>query len=378
MKKLRNGKISAAKQKIILFREKIHSVSLFLAALIFFIKKGSISASFYFLILIILIKNLAMLLFFNLTNIYLGDFMPTLYWVIIGITAIVAYIVLFKGFFVVNQQEISVIERFGRFNRIANAGLNIKIPFIEWVRGNVTLRICQLDVKVETKTKDNVFVKTMVSVQYRVKADKIFDAFYKLKMPEEQITSFVFDVVRAEVPKMNLDDVFEKKDSIANAVKMELTDTMQEFGYEIVKALVTDIDPDAKVKVAMNEINEQQRLRIAAQEKGEAEKILKVKQAEAEAESMRLQGEGVANQRKAIIQGLGQSIDEFQNTIHGTTAPDVMNMILMTQYYETLKEIGAKNKSTSILIPHTPGNLKDIAAQFRDGVIVGNLSSQKS
>lgn len=285
--------------------------------------------------------------------------------------------IFFGAFFIVNQQTIAVVERLGKFNRIAHAGLNLKIPFLEWVTGIVSLKIRQLDVRVETKTKDNVFIKTVVSVQYRVREDKIFDAFYKLATPEEQITSFVFDVVRAEVPKMDLDDVFEKKDNIANAVKSELTDTMQDFGYEIVKALVTDIDPDAKVKQAMNEINEQQRLRIAANEKGEAEKILKVKQAEAEAESMRLAGEGIANQRKAIINGLCSSVDEFQKSIPGATASDVMSLVLISQYFDTLKEIGASNKSSSILLPHSPGGLNDIVKQIQECIITGNMVANK-
>lgn len=290
--------------------------------------------------------------------------------------AIMLLIVILVGtFFIVNQQTIALVERFGRFQRVALPGLNLKIPLIERISGVMTLRIQQLDVKIETKTKDNVFVKVLISVQYHVKPEKIYDAFYKLTAPESQITSFVFDLVRAEVPKMILDDVFEKKDSIANAVKTELTDTMQAFGYEIDKALVTDIDPDSKVKGAMNEINEQQRLRIAANEKGEAEKILRVKQAEAEAESMRLRGEGVANQRKAIIEGLRESIGDFQKSIPGTTAGDVMSLVLMTQYFDTLKEIGASNKSSSILLPHTPGGLKDIAAQLRESIITANLTT---
>jgi regulator of protease activity HflC (stomatin/prohibitin superfamily) len=281
-------------------------------------------------------------------------------------------------FFIVRQQTISIIERFGKFNRVALPGLNIKIPFIETIRGHMSLRIQQLDVKAEIKTKDNVFIKAIVAVQYRVKEDKLFDAFYKLTDHEEQIKSFVFDVVRSEVPKMILDDVFEKKDSIAIAVKTELSETMQAFGYEIVKALVTDIDPDAKVKAAMNEINEQQRLQMAAQAKGEAEKILKVKHAEAEAESKKLQGEGIANQRKAIIEGLRQSVNEFQHSVAGVTAADTMNMVLITQYFDTLKDIGANNKSSTILLPHSPGALKDIATQLQESIITANVASKSA
>lgn len=284
---------------------------------------------------------------------------------------------IFATFFTVDQQTVAIIERFGKFARTATAGLNMKIPFIEMISGRLSLRIQQLDVLIETKTKDNVFVKITVSVQFHVVAEKIFDAFYKLTDPRRQIESFVFDVIRAEVPKMTLDDVFEKKDNVAIAVKTELEGLMSDFGYDILKALVTNLDPDDKVKAAMNEINEQQRLRMAAQEKGEAEKILRVKNAEAEAESMKLQGMGVAAQRKAIIDGLKQSIQEFQEGISGVSAADVMGLVMMAQYYDTLKEIGAKDKSSVILLPHSPGGLKDIASQLREGIITGNLASDK-
>ena len=292
-------------------------------------------------------------------------------------TIVVVFIlaIFFGAFFTVDQQTIAIVERFGRFARMANAGLNIKIPFIEWVRGVLSLRIQQLDILIETKTRDNVFVKITVSVQYHVVPERIYDAFYKLTDPRRQIESFVFDVIRAEVPKMTLDDVFEKKDNVAIAVKEELSGLMADFGYGILKALVTNLDPDEKVKTAMNEINEQQRLRMAAQEKGEAEKILRVKNAEAEAESMKLQGMGVANQRKAIIDGLKQSIQEFQEGISGVSAGDVMGLVMMAQYYDTLKEIGAKDKTNTILLPHSPGGLQDIVAQLREGIITGNVVS---
>lgn len=288
--------------------------------------------------------------------------------ILVIVIAVLAILLAWKTFFVVEQQTITLIERFGKYNRAAHAGLNIKIPFIEWAKGQLSLRVAQLDVEIETKTKDNVFVKFQVSVQYRVKESKVYDAFYKLVDPRLQIRSYVFDVVRAQVPKMELDSVFEQKEIIANAVKDELTDTMQEFGYEIVKALVTDIQPDEKVKSAMNEINERQRLRMAAQEQGEAEKILRVKQAEAEAESKRLQGEGIANQRKAIVEGLRQSVANFQNSVPDSNAQQVMTMVLLTQYFDTIKEIGATNKST-ILLPHSPGGLQDIANQIQEAIL---------
>lgn len=290
---------------------------------------------------------------------------------------LLALATLWSTFFIVPQQTTAVVERFGRYVRTAQAGLNIKIPFLEQLGGRLSMRIRQLDVPVETKTEDNVFVKVSVSVQFHVLPAKIFAAFYKLDNPEQQITSFVFDVVRARVPKIKLDDLFEKKDEIADAVKGELTEIMHEFGYGIIKALVTDIDPDKKVKAAMNEINEAQRLRVAANERGEAEKILKVKQAEAEAKSNALQGKGIADQRSAIIDGLKASIDDFQKTVSGTDAKEVMNLVLLTQYFDTLKSIGNAPGSRAVMIPHTPGGLKDISAQMRDAILTSDLMTRE-
>lgn len=285
---------------------------------------------------------------------------------------IVIVLVILDGLFIVRQQTSAIVERFGRFTRIAPAGLNIKIPFIDRIAGRVSLRIQQLDVKIETKTKDNVFVNVIVSVQYYVLPSKVVDAFYKLQDPQGQITSFVFDTVRARVPSMLLDDLFEKKDEIAMAVKSELDAVMDDFGYGIVKALVTDIDPDANVKKSMNEINAAQRLREAAVQQAEADKIRVVKAAEGEAESKALQGQGIANQRKAIIDGLKESVENFNKSIGGTSAEDVMNLVLMTQYFDTLKEIGLSGKSNTIMIPHSPGGMGDISEQMRNAVITAN------
>lgn len=279
--------------------------------------------------------------------------------------------VAFFTFFIVEQQSSVIIERFGRFMRICDPGLNIKIPFIETIRGTVSLRLMQLNVEVETKTSDNVFVKIITAVQYRVLPKKVFEAFYTLDNPESQIQSFVFDVVRARVPKINLDDVFSKKDEIADSVREELRDMMNEFGFDIIKTLVTDINPDAKVKSAMNDINEAQRLRVAATERGEAEKILKIKQAEAEAQSKILQGTGISGERKAIIQGLKDSLSDFQRDIGDINTREVMNLILITQYFDTLKSLGVNGKSNTILLPHSPGGLHDVLQQFRDAIIVG-------
>jgi regulator of protease activity HflC (stomatin/prohibitin superfamily) len=281
------------------------------------------------------------------------------------IVILVALIFLsFFALFTVEQQTFKVVERFGKFNKICSAGLNFKIPFIDWVAGKDTFRIQQLDVPVETKTKDNVFVNVKVSVQYHIIKDKAFDAFYKLESPEPQITSYVFDVVRANVPTLELDDVFEKKDEIASGIKTELKETMDDFGYLIVQALVTDIDPDSKVKESMNEINAQRRLRIAAAEKGEADKILRVKAAEAEAESKKLQGQGIAAQRKAIVDGLKDSVEAFSQAVQGSTAQDVMSLVLMTQYFDMLKDVGGSSQSNVIMIPSSPGGMAGISQEI--------------
>jgi regulator of protease activity HflC (stomatin/prohibitin superfamily) len=296
---------------------------------------------------------------------------------IIFLVIIIAVFAL-TGFFTVKQQTAAIVERFGRFKRIAGAGLNFKVPLIDKVAGRISLRVQQLDVRVETKTKDNVFVNVIVSVQYFVIPEKVVDAFYKLQNAESQITSYVYDVVRARVPNIILDDVFETKDDIAQAVKLELEQIMDDFGYGIVKALVTDIDPDAKVKASMNEINAAQRLRVAAVEQAEADKIRVVKAAEAEAESKALQGKGIADQRTAIVNGLQESVSQFKSTVEGTSAQDVMNLVLMTQYFDTLKDVGLSSNSNTIMIPHSPSGMNDISEQLRNAMITANEVSKKS
>jgi regulator of protease activity HflC (stomatin/prohibitin superfamily) len=290
-------------------------------------------------------------------------------WLVLFIIA--ALVIIVTGLFTVEQQTIAVIERFGKFVRVAHPGLNLKIPLIEAIRGRISLRVMQLDVEIETKTLDDVFLKIVTSVQYRVLPQKIYEAFYVLDNPTSQIQSFVFDVVRASVPKIKLDDVFSRKDDIADSVKSELKETMSQFGLDIIKTLVTDINPDAKVKTAMNEINEAQRLRVAANERGEAEKILKVKQAEADAESKILQGKGMAGQRKAIVDGLRDSLSDFQRDIQGTTTHDVMTLIMMAQYFDTLKELGANGNANTIMVPHSPSHMNDLSQQIRDSIIAG-------
>lgn len=293
-----------------------------------------------------------------------------------GALGLAVFATLVATFFTVEQRTVAIVQRLGKFVREAGPGLHIKVPFIDRVIGRVNLRVQQLDVKIETKTEDNVFVQMVVAVQYFVLPEKVYDAFYKLDDARRQITSFVFDVVRARVPKIKLDDVFEKKDEIADIVKSELAQVMEGFGYGILKALVTDIDPDARVKESMNEINAAQRLRIAATEKGEADRILKVKGAEGDAQSKALQGRGISDQRKAIVEGLRDSVDAFQKSVPGTTAKDVMNLVLMTQYFDMLKEIGASSRTNAILIPHSPGNLSSLTEQIRSAMIEASQVAQ--
>lgn len=259
---------------------------------------------------------------------------------------------MFSSFFTVKQQTSAIIERFGRFNSIRNSGLQLKIPIIDRVAGRVNLRIQQLDVIIETKTKDNVFVKLKVSVQFKVLQEKVYEAFYKLEYPHDQITSYVFDVVRAEVPKLILDDVFERKDDVAIAVKRELNDAMSTYGYDIINTLITDIDPDIQVKNAMNRINAADREKTAAEYEAEAGRIRIVAKAKAEAESKRLQGQGIADQRREIARGLVESVDVLNRV--GINSQEASALIVVTQHYDTLQAIGADTNSNLILLPNSP------------------------
>ena len=264
----------------------------------------------------------------------------------------IGLLLLFFTFFIVKQQSAAVVERFGKFVSVRQSGLQIKIPIIDSVAGRLSLRIQQLDVVVETKTKDDVFVKLKVSVQFKVIKEKVYDAFYKLDNPGDQITSFIFDVVRAEVPKLILDDVFLKKDDIAIAVKSELQDAMTEYGFQIIKTLVTDIDPDAQVKESMNRINASEREKVAAQFEGEAQKILIVEKAKAEAESKRLQGQGIADQRREIARGLEDSVKVLNGV--DINSQEASALIVVTQHYDTLQSVGAEANSNLILMPNSP------------------------
>tara|TARA_A100001011_G_scaffold103852_1_gene109810 strand:- start:2167 stop:3102 length:936 start_codon:yes stop_codon:yes gene_type:complete len=259
---------------------------------------------------------------------------------------------LFLTFFIVKQQSAAVVERFGKFVYVRQSGLQLKIPIVDNVAGRLSLRIQQLDVVVETKTKDDVFVKLKVSVQFKVIKEKVYDAFYKLDNPADQITSFIFDVVRAEVPKLILDDVFIKKDDVAIAVKSEIQEAMTEYGFQIIKTLVTDIDPDAQVKESMNRINASEREKVAAQFEGEAQKILIVEKAKAEAESKRLQGQGIADQRREIARGLEDSVKVLNGV--DINSQEASALIVVTQHYDTLQSVGAEANSNLILMPNSP------------------------
>jgi regulator of protease activity HflC (stomatin/prohibitin superfamily) len=285
---------------------------------------------------------------------------------IFGIFALFVIITIFKTMYTVRTYTSGVVERFGKFNRVAQAGLHVLVPWCETV-GFIDLQVRQADVSVETKTKDNVFVTIPVSVQYQVLQDKVYEAWYKLSSPQKQIESYVFNSILGHVPTLTLDEAFEQEANISAAVKKELDVVMSEFGYNILKALVTDIVPDAKVKSAMNDINAAQREQTAAQARGEADKILKVKQAEAEAESKALQGQGVARQRQAIIQGLQASVEQFKSAVEGSTARDVMAMVLLTQYFDTLRDIGTQGRSNTILLPNQPGTVNDLLTQIMAG-----------
>lgn len=305
----------------------------------------------------------------------------------LNIMSITTYLILFilvlfvlSGLFIVKQQTAAIVERFGRFLTIRKPGLHIKIPLIDKIAGRLSLKILQLDVIVETKTKDDVFVKLKVSVQYKVLTDKVYEAFYKLDYPQDQITSYVFDVVRAEVPKMKLDDVFEKKDDIANAVKRELNDAMINYGYDIIKALVTDIDPDAQVKEAMNRINAAEREKVAAQYEGDAARILIVEKAKAEAESKRLQGQGIADQRREIARGLEESVDVLNNV--GINSQEASALIVVTQHYDTLQSIGEETNSNLILLPNSPqagsDMLNNMVASFTASNQIGEAMKKQN
>ena len=293
--------------------------------------------------------------------------------IVVGI--IIALLIL-KSVIIVKEQSAVILERFGKFNRVANSGIGVIIPFVDRKAATVNLRVQQLDVEIETKTKDDVFVHLQVSVQYKISRDSIKEAYYSLENTKNQIASYVFDDVRAEVPKLELDDVFAKKEDIAIAVQQNISESMHEYGYVIIKALITDINPDQRVKDAMNRINAAKRDKEAAHEEGEAKKIKIIKEAEADAESKRLSGHGIAQQRLEIVRGFKESVEDFKKSVAEVSHEEVMQFVLMTQYFDTIREIGANSKNSSILMPHSPGGMRDFQNQIINGTFVGNeLSS---
>ena len=289
--------------------------------------------------------------------------------VIFALVIFFLLVVVLGSFFTVSTAQVAVITRFGKFRRVAEPGLNWKWPIIDKVAGKISLRVNQIDLTMETKTKDNVFVTIPISVQNRVRPEKIYDAFYKLANPMEQIQSYVEQVILGHVPGMTLDEVFASQSGIATAVKQELDADMAAFGFEIVNVLVTDIVPDAKVKSAMNDINAAQREQVAANARGEAEKILVVKKAEAEAESKALQGQGIANQRKAIIAGLQGSIDQFKKVVEDASTSEVMQLVMATQYFDTIKSIGESDKTNTLFLSHSPAAVRDISEQILQSML---------
>lgn len=274
------------------------------------------------------------------------------------IVVVLLLVLIISGLFIVKQQRAAIVERFGKFHSVRHAGFHFRIPGVDRISGRVSLRIQQLDVMVETKTKDDVFIRMKVSVQYLILPDAIYNAFYKLQSPHDQITSYVFDTVRAEVPRLKLDDVFVKKDEIAIAVKRELQEAMNEYGYDIIKALVTDIDPAEQVKDAMNRINAAERAKIAAEYEGEAERIRIVAKASAEAESKRLQGQGIADQRREIARGLEESVNVLNKV--GINSQEASSLIVITQHYDTLSSVAEHSKSSLILLPNSPSHATDM------------------
>ncbi len=291
------------------------------------------------------------------------------------ILIVLGLFLLFQVFFMVKQQTAAIVENFGKFSSIRTSGLQLKIPIVQRIAGRINLKIQQLDVMVETKTKDDVFVKLKISVQFQVIRENVYDAFYKLQSPHDQITSYVFDVVRAEVPKMKLDDVFERKDNIAIAVKRELNEAMINYGYDIIKTLVTDIDPDVQVKEAMNRINAAEREKVAAEYEAEASRIKIVAKARAEAESKRLQGQGIADQRREIARGLEESVDVLNNV--GINSQEASALIVVTQHYDTLQSLGEKTNSNLILMPNNPQTGSNMLNEMITSFAASNLLGEE-
>jgi regulator of protease activity HflC (stomatin/prohibitin superfamily) len=295
-----------------------------------------------------------------------------------GILGLLVLGTVLGSFFTIQTQQAAVIQRFGKFLRVANAGLNFKAPWIDNIIAMVDLRIQQFSAMIETKTKDNVFVKIPVNVQYFIIPDGVENAFYKLSNPKAQIESYVYNVILGHVPGMILDDVFLKQSEIAVDVKMQLEASMQPFGYGISKVLITDVIPDDRVKASMNSINAALRDQEAAKAQGEAKRILMVAQAEAEKQAKILQGEGIAGEREAVAKGLQKSILEIKDAVPGVSETDVLAILALTQHYDTLKAIGASDHTNTILVPHTPDAVGALMSQLRNTFAVGSVMGQSA
>jgi regulator of protease activity HflC (stomatin/prohibitin superfamily) len=279
-------------------------------------------------------------------------------------------------FFTVEQQERAIVERFGKFVRVAGPGLQRKSPFVEKVAGRMSLQVEQLNADIETKTQDNVFVVVKLAIQYMVGADpdKVKDAFYKLDDPEVQMKSYAFDVVRSHIPTMDLDEAYADADTIAKHIQDTLQTQMADYGYEIIKALITNIEPDQRVKDAMNNINAARRNQEAATAQGEGDKTLRIKKAEAESESMRLHGEGVAAERVAIAQGLKDSLEVLAEE-RGIDPREAMGLVALTQYMDTIRSVGENGNMTTLLLPHSPASVGSLMEQVQQGILTGNLAA---
>ena len=286
-------------------------------------------------------------------------------WLILIVLAVL--IPLWNSIFIVKQKTATIIERFGRFQSVRFAGLRFKQPFVDRIVKVSNLRIQQLDVDVETKTHDNVFINTKVSIQYKVLEDQVADSFYKLENPQAQIESYVFDTVRSEIPLLILDDVFSNKDAVAKSIQQSLSGAMKQFGFVIVNSLVTDLQPENTVKAAMNKINATEREKLAARNEAEAEKIKLVKKAEAEAESKRLQGQGLANQRQEIARGIRESIETIKET--GVSEEEVMTLLLVTQHYDAVQDVARNSTSNTVMLNYSPAGISDVAAQIREAML---------
>ena len=294
---------------------------------------------------------------------------------VFGIVLGIAFgvIILALTIYMVRQQTFAIIERWGKFTRVVGPGIHVKVPIMDRVVGRVSIRVQELNVSIKTKTNDNVFVDLLIAVQYFVDGeDKVWDAFYRLTNPQAQMESWIFDNVRAKVPGMILDSVFENKEEIAKEIEDSLSARLSEYGYKLVRALVNDIQPDKGVADAMNEINRQQRLRVAAEHEGEAKKIIVIKEAEADARSKELSGEGIAKQRIAIVAGLRESVKDASDAL-GVNAEGVMTLVLMTQYYDMLTDVGKNSRTNTIMLPHSPGAVGELREQ-----IIASIETSKA